>query len=183
MGQRRVQSSHSATAPGLQLICRTETPVSISLSQHFVDRQPTNKSFGACFKTNPSSHFPSMGAGLFDRQCWSRNRETWTQMQLCNTSFCLLEVTSTTCGWKVLDSIPREICSKASCTSSDVLPGLASTFHNHAFMECVGWRSPDLFLQILQGQFFNLLHSKSASALTENTTIRRERSLHSHSQK
>lgn len=184
MGQMRAQSSHSATAPVLQLICRTETPVSTSLSQHFVDSQPMNKSFGACFRTNPSSHFPSMGAGVFDRQRWSRNRETWTEMQLCNASFCLLQVTSTTCGWKVLENIPREICSEASCTSSDLLPQLAPTSPNHTFIECVGWRSQDLFSHnILQSQFFYLLHSKSPSALPENTTIRKGRALHSHSQK
>lgn len=68
MGQMRAQSSHSATVSVMQLISRTETLVSTSLSQHFVDSQPMNKSFGACFRTNPSSHFPNVGAGLFDRQ-------------------------------------------------------------------------------------------------------------------
>lgn len=84
-------------SPGQKLSCQ---PAYLSI---LLTASPMNKSFGACFRTNPSSHFPSTGAGLFDSQCWSRNRES--QIEMHESSFWPLEITSTAYSCKVQDNL------------------------------------------------------------------------------
>lgn len=116
-------------SPGQKLSCQ---PAYLSI---LLTASPMNKSFGACFRTNPSSHFPSTEAGLFDSQCWSSNRES--QIQMHESSFWPLEITSTTYSWKVQDNLRgEEICSQVSVLPLESQPAqyLCNTTHTSVIL-------------------------------------------------
>lgn len=169
----------------MQLISRTETLVSTSLSQHIVDSQQL-----WCLLRDKSSHFPVWEPGFWlvtlKWEQWNLNLSVIVQHQLLIAGEHQHNLWLKSPGWF---SQRGDLLQSLVCQLS---PASRASLHQHFHSQTLSLQrlkeTGSVFSQagkynVLWSQFFNLLQGNSASQLTGNAAVRRWSSLFSHSQK